>query len=123
MRSLPSPWDQRALAYIEEHLAVEAKASDACEAFSKAEGSGSDAPRWAHRGGRQRHHQVLARIAAVLRAEVSDVAVPVPHVEVSAEQRKELLDETYRLLDMEKADATALKELRYALRSAPEETL
>ncbi len=124
MRSpAPSPWDERALAHIEEHLAVEATATDAYKAFAKAEDPAVRYLAGLIAEDEQRHHQVLAKIAAVLRAEVSDVAIPVPDVEVSAEQRKELLGESRRLLEMEKADATALRDLRHELRSAPEEKM
>jgi rubrerythrin len=124
MRSFPSSvWDERALAHIEEHLAVEAKASSSYETFAKAEDPAVRYLAGLIAEDEQRHHQVLAKIAAVLQAEVNDVSVPVHPVEVSAEQRKELLDEARRLLEMEKADATALKELRRELHSAPEETM
>jgi hypothetical protein len=124
MRSLPpSLWDERALAHIEEHLDVEAKASASYEAFAKAEDPAVRYLIGLIVEDEHRHHRVLTKIAAVLRAEVSDVAVPVHHVEVSAEQRKELLGEARRLLDIEKSDAAALKELRHDLRSAPEETM
>lgn len=124
MRWLPSsPWDERALAHIEEHLAVEKKASASYEAFAKAKDPAVRYLAALIAEDERRHHQVLANIATVLRAEVGEVAVPVQHVEVSAEQRKEMLDEAHRLLEMEKADATALKELRHNLHSAPEETM
>jgi|SRR5665213_61197 len=124
MRSVPSSvWDERALAHIEEHLAVEAKASSSYEAFAKAEDPAVRYLAGLIAEDEERHHQVLAKIAEVLRAGVNGVALPVQHVEVSAEQRKELLDEARRLLEMERADATALKELRHELHSAPEETM
>jgi rubrerythrin len=124
MRSLPSSvWDERALAHIDEHLAVEAKAAGAYEALAKAEDPAVRYLAGLIAEDERRHHQVLAKIAAVLQAEVNDVAVPVRHVEVSAERRKELIGEARRLLEMEKADATALKELRHELRAAPEETM
>jgi len=124
MRSLPpSLWDERALAHIDQHVAVEAKASTSYETLAKAEDPAVRYLAGLIAEDEHRHHQVLARIAAVLRAEVDDVAVPVPHLEVSVEQRKALLEEARELLKMEKADATALKELRHDLHSAPEETM
>jgi rubrerythrin len=118
-----SVWDERALAHIDEHLAVEAKASSAYEALATAADPAVRYLAGLIAEDEQRHHQVLSKIAAVLRAEVSDVAAPVDHVEVSAEQRKELLEEARRLLAMEKTDATALKALRHELHAAPEETM
>ena len=124
IRSFPSSvWDERALAHIEEHIAVEAAASSSYEALAMTEDPAVRYLAGLIAEDEQRHHQVLAKIAAVLRAEVNDVAEPVHHVEVSVEQRKELLGEARRLLEMEKADATALKELRHELHSAPEETM
>jgi rubrerythrin len=123
-RPFPSSvWDERALAHIDEHLAVEAKASSSYEALAKAV---DPAVRYLARliaEDEQRHHQVLSKIAAVLRTEVDDVAVPIDHVEVSDDQRKELLGEAHRLLEMEKTDATALKVLRHELQDAPEESM
>jgi rubrerythrin len=124
IRSFPSSiWDERALAHIDEHLAVEAKAASSYESFAKA-----DDPAVKYLAGliaedEQRHHTVLARIAEVLRAEVNDLTVPTHVGEVTAEQRKALLVEAHRLLEVEKSDATALKALRHELHSAPEETM
>jgi rubrerythrin len=124
MRSFPSSvWDERALAHIDQHLAVEAKAASSYEALAKTEDPAVRYLAGLIAEDEQRHHQVLAKIAAALRAEVDDVAVPTHHVELSAAQRKELLDEARRLIEMEEADATALKGLRHELRSAPEETM
>lgn len=106
MRSLPpSLWDERALAHIERHLAVEAKASTSYEAFANAEDPAVKYLAGLIAEDEHRHHRVLAKIAAVLRAEVSDVATPVQHVEISAEKRKEMLNEARRLLEIEKADS------------------
>jgi rubrerythrin len=124
MHSLPSSvWDDRAFVHIEKHLAVEAEAASSYEALAKCEDPAVRYLAGLIAEDEHRHHQVLAKIATVLQAEVNDVAVPIDHVEVTAERRKELIEEARRLLEMEKADATALKELRHELRSAPEETM
>jgi rubrerythrin len=123
-RSFPSSvWDERALAHIDEHIAVEAKASSSYQALAEAVDPAVRYLAGLIAEDEQRHHQVLSKIAAVLRAEVDDVAGPVDHVEVSEEQRKELLKEAHRLLEMEKTDATALKALRREVQAAPEETM
>lgn len=118
-----SIWDERALAHIEEHLAVEAKASASYEAFATAEDPAVSYLAGLIAEDERHHHGVLAKIAMVLRAEVNDVASPVHHVEASDDQRKELLENAKQLLDLEKSDAAALKELGHDLRSAPEETM
>jgi len=121
-----SSWDERALSHIEQHLADEAAAGVAYETFAE---HGDPSIRYLAgllAADEQRHHQILENIARALRAEIAGgaVATGVPEPSpLTAAQRKDLLEETRRLLEIESADAAALKELKRDLRPARDETL
>lgn len=121
-----STWDERALHHIEQHLTEEAAAGAAYETFAE---HGDPAIRYLAgllAADEQRHHQILENIARSLRAAITGghagTGVPEPET-LTKEQRRDLIDETHRLLALETADAAALRELRRELRPARDETL
>jgi hypothetical protein len=122
----PSNWDERALHHIEEHLDAEATAQGA---YDELAGNGDPAIRYLARligADERRHHQILDNIASALRARLSGEEITPSETEtvpLTTEQRETLLAETRRLLELERADAVALKELRADLRPAKDETL
>ena len=120
MRSVipPSSWDQRLLAHIDQHLAMEATASSAYEAFVKM----GDAQIRYLTGliASDEHLATSVRSTACEDSDPSELSRP-PHV--TSDQSKALLKEARRLLDIENNDLSELKKLRGDLSYAPAGTI
>lgn len=118
----PSNWDQQALARIVRHIANEAAAEAAYEAFVET----SD-PQIRYLAGliaadEHRHHAMLSEIADVLRSRLGERRTESPtiqSIELTKEQADQLLDRTRQLLAIEEEDTGELRELRKTLSSDP----
>ncbi len=71
----------------------------------------------------QRHHQVFAEMANALQSFVEEVSVEPSVPALTPRRDPALLDQTRRLLALEKEDAKELGQLRKSLRGAPKSML
>jgi rubrerythrin len=121
-----STWDEQLLEHIDNHLVLEAGASSAYDALAE-----MGDPQIRYIAGliaadEHRHHAMLLALAASVRSTVSDERDDLEWGKASAlttEQRDALLEQTRRLLEVEKDDVGKLKELRRDVRPAPDGTL
>lgn len=114
----PNPWDERARAHIEEHLAKEEGATQAYEAFAETPDPAVAYLARLIAADERRHHRVLERIAAALGTERAATTAALTRAE-----RDRLRGETQRLIDIESDDAHALRSLAHDVRGAPAESL
>lgn len=128
MRSVipPSSWDQRLLEHIDQHLAMEATAGSAYEAFAKMGDAQIRYLTGLIASDEHRHHTMLSDLATSVRSTACEDPDPSklsrsPHV--TSDQSKALLKEARRLLDIENNDLSELKKLRADLRHAPAGTI
>ena len=122
----PSTWDDRALAHIGEHIAIEAKAGAAYDAFAEVDDPQIKYLAALIAADEHRHHQMFSDIAQALQSEVSERLDEPPiakAVQLSPERAAALLEEAQQLLAIEENDAGELKKLHRDLHSAPDETI
>ena len=122
----PSTWDDRALAHISEHIAIEARAGAAYDAFSDVEDPQIKYLAALIATDEHRHHQMLSDIASALQAAVSarlDGPPTARPVQLSADRKAALLEQARQLLEIEESDAGELKKLHRDLHSAPDEAI
>jgi hypothetical protein len=121
-----SPWDERLLKHIEDHVALEADTSSAYDAFAD---MGDPQIRYLAgliAGDEHRHHAMLIALATSVRSTVCEEGEELEwgtRPVLTNDLRDSLLDETIRLIGIEKEDARKLKELRREVRLAPEGTI
>ena len=122
----PSNWDDRALAHIGEHIATEAKASAAYDAFAEVEDPQIKYLAALIAADEHRHHQMLSDIAGALQAEVGGRLDGPPiarTVDLIPERAAALLEKTRELLAIEESDVGELKKLHRDVHEAPDETI
>ena len=122
----PSPWDERALAHIAQHITTEADASAAYDAFAEVEDPQIKYLAALIATDEHRHHQMLSDIARPLEARVNatpDSSPPTRSVTLAPERVAALVEETRKLLAIEEGDVGELKKLRRELHEAPEDTM
>lgn len=122
----PSPWEDLALAHIEQHIATEGKAAAAYDDLAKAEDPQVRYLAAMIAADERRHHRLLSDIADSLRSRVSEAVDDSAIARTSAlssERRKALLEATRRLLAIEEDDAGELKKLRREVHRAPDQTM
>lgn len=121
-----SIWERELFIHLIEHARRE---SELLEKYVEAaEETGSEAFAYVVRllaNDEKRHHGQMADLARTLKAELelrdSDLSIPRP--DFDKVDRKKVLDLTRELLDNEKSDAKALKQLRKDLKFAEDVTL
>jgi hypothetical protein len=127
--SLPagaSVWEQEMYAFLTEHTRREGALLE--EYVSVAQGTASNALSYLVNmlvEDERRHHRYFNELASSLRsdAELSRLDPVIPRLDFDRVEPDQLLADTKRLLDHEKADAAELKRLRKELRDLEDTTL
>ncbi len=121
-----SPWEQEVYDQLVSHAATEAEALEGYRRLAE-DPDARDVGYLARMivDDEERHHRLFVELANALRAEVELRTEPdaVPEVPATRADRRELLEATERMLEIEREDAKSLKRLRRTVRPVADTTL